>query len=95
MSLILYNIARVIADGGCGIADANRVAFDAKAVTLTEVSALMTRAVSGMTEHFAVIILSASGITRMILARIFPNAALTNHFAVMTRKILSVTRDFA
>ena len=48
-----------------------------------------------MTEHFAGIILSASGITRMIIVRIFLNAVMMEHFAVMTREILSVTRDFA
>jgi len=48
-----------------------------------------------MTEHFAGIILPPSGITRMIIVRIFLNAAMTEHFAVLTREILSVTEDFA
>jgi len=31
----------------------------------------------------------------MVSARIFPNAEMTNHFAVITWEILSVTEDFA
>ena len=60
-----------------------------------------------MTEHFAGIIFHTSGITWAIIARIFPNAVMTNqfaemtnhfavmtrHFAVMTREILSMTRE--
>jgi hypothetical protein len=46
-----------------------------------------------MTELSSGVIFLPSGITRMVSARIFPNAEMTNHFAVMTREILSVTRE--
>jgi len=39
MSTVLYNIARVIADGRFGIDDASHVTDDANAVTLTEAAA--------------------------------------------------------
>ena len=48
-----------------------------------------------MTELSSGVIFLPSGITQAIIAKIFPNAEMTNHFAVMTREVLSISNHFA
>ena len=46
-----------------------------------------------MTELSSGVIFLPSGITQAIIAKIFPNAEMTNHFAVMTRHFAVMTRE--